>query len=600
MTKFLNISVDNTLGGNSPSDVAVSSQKAVKEYVDAHSGGSVSVDDVTINRDSNQKLQAIGLINKNEVSGAVSPLGVWNGTETQWNQGEATTWYNWMYGGTSITSGTALPTTNGFSRVLNDGTNVYFFSNNAGTYYYSPDGTSWSSGTTPMTENTSVCYGNGIYLSFYMTDTSYAYSTDGISWSTKTAPLYSVYDCVYGDKFVCVLPSNAMYSTDGENWTSVSLPISGYHVTYGNNLYVAMSSSGPVAYSSDGATWTTATTSPTTVTGGYMSLAYGNGKFVTLGYNGNTVAYSDDGDVWTTTTNLPRSQYWVSVTYGDGYFLAAGRDSQYAAYSTDGINWTEITLPASGRYYGVTYMGDTFYGASSNSTSTFKVSFASLECFTADQNPTTASTVYDAVSVPSTLTITSVGTGTITLSDGKTYTYNPSGNDFSYRTIGEVHPDWLCNINGVGVKIGDEFIANNSNGFILEALYPVGSIYITTANTCPLSILIAGSTWELVSSGRVLQGSDSNHTAGTTIEAGLPNITGTVSHAGYGTYNPKGQQGALSRSSSTFRLSSSDHSSGTLDVYGISIDASQSSSIYGNSTTVQPPAYVVNIWERTA
>lgn len=39
MTKFLNISVDNTLGGNSPSDETVSSQKALKTYIDAHSGG---------------------------------------------------------------------------------------------------------------------------------------------------------------------------------------------------------------------------------------------------------------------------------------------------------------------------------------------------------------------------------------------------------------------------------------------------------------------------------------------------------------------------------------------------------------------------------
>jgi hypothetical protein len=30
---------------------------------------------------------------------------------------------------------------------------------------------------------------------------------------------------------------------------------------------------------------------------------------------------------------------------------------------------------------------------------------------------------------------------------------------------------------------------------ILEALYPVGSVYITTADTCPLSTLISGSTW---------------------------------------------------------------------------------------------------------
>lgn len=42
MTKFLNISTDNTLGGNSPSDQLVPSQKAIKEYVDNHGGGAVT------------------------------------------------------------------------------------------------------------------------------------------------------------------------------------------------------------------------------------------------------------------------------------------------------------------------------------------------------------------------------------------------------------------------------------------------------------------------------------------------------------------------------------------------------------------------------
>lgn len=39
MTKFLNISTDNTLGGSSASDEVVSSQKALKTYIDNHSGG---------------------------------------------------------------------------------------------------------------------------------------------------------------------------------------------------------------------------------------------------------------------------------------------------------------------------------------------------------------------------------------------------------------------------------------------------------------------------------------------------------------------------------------------------------------------------------
>ena len=33
---------------------------------------------------------------------------------------------------------------------------------------------------------------------------------------------------------------------------------------------------------------------------------------------------------------------------------------------------------------------------------------------------------------------------------------------------------------------------------------------------------------------------------------------------------------------------------------GVNINASRSSSLYGASSTVQPPAYVVNVWRRTA
>ena len=46
MTKFLNISTDNTLGGNSASDDTVSSQKAIKEYVDSHSSSGTDWGDI--------------------------------------------------------------------------------------------------------------------------------------------------------------------------------------------------------------------------------------------------------------------------------------------------------------------------------------------------------------------------------------------------------------------------------------------------------------------------------------------------------------------------------------------------------------------------
>lgn len=47
MTKFLNISTDTTLGGNSPSDETVSSQKAIKSYVDSQTGTAPAFANIT-------------------------------------------------------------------------------------------------------------------------------------------------------------------------------------------------------------------------------------------------------------------------------------------------------------------------------------------------------------------------------------------------------------------------------------------------------------------------------------------------------------------------------------------------------------------------
>jgi hypothetical protein len=121
-----------------------------------------------------------------------------------------------------------------------------------------------------------------------------------------------------------------------------------------------------------------------------------------------------------------------------------------------------------------------------------------------------------------------------------------------------------------------------------------------------LSALISGSTWELVSSGRVLQGADSGHSAGTTIAAGLPNITGSFSNWSGANQCDLGEvagnttgcvQNVMASCDKQLSSAARTASAGTGLV---SIDASQSNSIYGNSSTVQPPAYVVNIFERTA
>ena len=136
---------------------------------------------------------------------------------------------------------------------------------------------------------------------------------------------------------------------------------------------------------------------------------------------------------------------------------------------------------------------------------------------------------------------------------------------------------------------------------IYETFYPVGSIYIGVTSECPMASLISGSVWELVATDRVLQGSSSTHTAGTTIEAGLPNITGDIYAGGtYGSSIFTSSSGAMQNdSNSGWRTSTTQNTvSGASD--RVSFDASRSNSIYGKSSTVQPPAYVVNIWQRIA
>lgn len=124
--------------------------------------------------------------------------------------------------------------------------------------------------------------------------------------------------------------------------------------------------------------------------------------------------------------------------------------------------------------------------------------------------------------------------------------------------------------------------------------HPVGSIYQSTDPTSPAALF--GGSWEEIASERVLMGASSTHAAGTTVKAGLPNITGTLSDVMGSFYAYPSGSGAFSVKGIGRSLEN-----GYSGNYGnISFDASKSNAIYGRSTTVQPAAYYVHIWHRVA
>lgn len=133
---------------------------------------------------------------------------------------------------------------------------------------------------------------------------------------------------------------------------------------------------------------------------------------------------------------------------------------------------------------------------------------------------------------------------------------------------------------------------------ILETLYPVGSIYIGTQGNCPLETLIPGSTWVniegryLLASG-TLNGTSETYSATNTVPAGLPNITGSIGPVDRVYGEPSGAFYANGNILSSGWTSSNNSPE-------VCFSASLSSSVYGQSATARPAAYVVNVWRRTA
>lgn len=126
--------------------------------------------------------------------------------------------------------------------------------------------------------------------------------------------------------------------------------------------------------------------------------------------------------------------------------------------------------------------------------------------------------------------------------------------------------------------------------------------WVSEDPTSPAALF--GGTWEEIASDRVLMGASRSHAAGTTVKAGLPNITGSLIEAKVGGSPFRGSKASLSKSGA-LKFTEVNTAWGGYkgmdgSAYNIEFDASLSNPIYGASDTVQPAAYYVHIWRRVA
>ena len=179
---------------------------------------------------------------------------------------------------------------------------------------------------------------------------------------------------------------------------------------------------------------------------------------------------------------------------------------------------------------------------------------------------------------------------------GKAMLVNPETRTGAIRIRAHNVPTAEISARWYPIKYGGQFYGDGSiySNFLLAA-HPVGSIYQTISPENP-SVTFGGGTWEKIAQDRVLMGASDTHLAGTTVEAGLPNIAAKVTSQ-YGIFNADSEGAFYFLEGANFNYPATGLG-GSL-IHDLRFSASRSNPIYGASTTVQPPAYFTYIWLRT-
>ena len=145
------------------------------------------------------------------------------------------------------------------------------------------------------------------------------------------------------------------------------------------------------------------------------------------------------------------------------------------------------------------------------------------------------------------------------------------------------------------------------NNYVLKSalydlIYPINSIYITYSKDVNPNTLFGVGNWQRVGGDRALWIANPNTFTEDYryLNAGLPNITGSTKWLSGNCVWSGEVDGAFRSYTGDGPSVTNLRTSGSGSGYRFRFDASGSNSIYGASSTVQPPALQVFVWRRVA
>jgi len=242
-----------------------------------------------------------------------------------------------------------------------------------------------------------------------------------------------------------VNPYRDNFGSIGSVWDSATGASSYFYaLEYGNGIYVAVGAIGSIQTSTDGITWTNATSANTNAQTG---VAYGNGVFVSVGSAGS-IQSSINGTTWTNRTTANTNDR-SAVAYGNGVFVSVGGAGSIIT-SINGTNWTNRTTANTQLQLGVAYGNGVFVSAG------VAGSIQSSINGTTWTNRTTANT--------NDINHVAYGNGIfVTVGLNGAITTSPDGINWTNRTTANTNQQLsVAYGNGIFVSLGDNFSVQTS------------------------------------------------------------------------------------------------------------------------------------------